>query len=164
MADVRGTAGSQGHGSHQPYTLTDWEEEAFATFGEGQAPGPCPECGRTGFYGPRVADPERRYRQCRFCGFTQDVGQPPTQYRPTAHSCGEWPQCARASYIWWVPPGLGSYRCPFCGEDVKVSEALVARPVDDPDHPWWRVPQRRKRFYYLRFWENWEYTKGRVHL
>jgi hypothetical protein len=42
-----------------------------------------------------------------------------------------------------------------------VSRSLVKRPVDDAEHPWWKVPQGRKRSYYIRFWDNWEFTKGR---
>lgn len=146
------------------YTLADWEDDCFHMFGEGRDPQPCPECGRTAFYGPRILDPDKRFRQCRFCGFTQHVDTDPRIYLPTRHDCAEWPSCARAPYIWWVEPEQSAYRCPYCGEEVDVATATVERPVDDQDHPWWRVPQNRKRFYYLRFWENWELTKGRVHL
>jgi len=148
----------------RPYSLADWEDDCFHMFGEGRDPEPCPECGRTAFYGPRILDPDRRFRQCRFCGFTQDVAGEPVFYVPTRHDCQSWPTCARAPYLWWVDPDLASYRCPYCKEDVEVKAATVRRPVDDKEHPWWRVPQNRKRFYYLRFWENWEITKGRVHL
>ncbi len=141
-----------------------WEEECFRAFGEGRPPAPCPACDRTGFYGPRFLDPDRRYRQCRFCGFTQDVDTAPTRYLPTVHQCDAWPECARAPYIWWVAPDTEAYRCAFCQGQVDVAISQVTPPFDDADHPWWRVPQDRKRFYYLRFWENWEVTKGRVHL
>ena len=136
----------------------------MAMFGEGRDPGPCPECRRTGFYGPRIDPTERHYRQCRFCGFTQMVAEVPTRYRPTVHSCSKWPECARAPYIWWVPPEVESYLCPFCSKRVAVAEAAIAPPADDAAHPWWKVPQDRSRAYYQRFWENWDVTKGRVHL
>jgi len=71
---------------------------------------------------------------------------------------------ARAPYVWWLPPEKESYVCPFCEERVSIDETRVAAPIDDPSHPWWKVPQRRTRFYYSRFWENWPFTKGRVFL
>ncbi len=113
---------------------------------------------------PRIEEPERRYRQCRFCGFTQEVDSPPQRYRPTVHRCAQWPGCARAPYIWWVAPKVATYRCPFCSERVIVSKALVKRPADDPRHGWQHVPQRKSRFYYAEFWSKWEYSKGRVEL
>lgn len=146
------------------YALDDWDAEAFSSFGEGRDPASCPDCGRTAFYGPRIDDMDRRYRQCRFCGFTQPVGEPAGRHAATVHGCAPWPHCARAPYIWWVPPEADSYLCPFCGERVDVRDAQIGRPVDDPDHPWWRVPQDRKRSYYLRLWENWPVTRGRVYL
>ncbi len=146
------------------YTQADWDDECFANFGEGRDPAPCPACGRTGFYGPRIEDPDRRYRACRFCGFTQDVDGAAQRYRPTAHDCAPWPTCAKAPYLWWVAPGVASYTCPFCRERAVVSKCLVSAPVDDSNHPWWKVPQRRNRAYYVRFWENWDPTKGRVYL
>jgi hypothetical protein len=146
------------------YSAAQWEEECLASFGEGRDPAPCPDCGRTGFYGPRIDATERHYRQCRFCGFSQMVGEAPVRHRPTVHGCQEWPDCARAPYVWWVSQEVESYLCPFCGKRVRVDQATVPRPVDDPSHAWWKVPQHRKRSYYLRFWENWDVTRGRVHL
>jgi hypothetical protein len=149
---------------HLPFSRADWDAACFAAFGEGRAPTPCPDCGRTGFFGARIEEPDRRYRQCRFCGFTQDVDRPPQRFRPTVHACREWPQAAKASYLWWVAPGVASYRCPFCGDRVIVSQAAVPRPVDDRRHPWWMVPQRKSRFYYTEFWGHWAYSRGRVEL
>jgi len=63
-----------------------------------------------------------------------------------------------------VPPEVESYLCPFCSKRVPVAEAAIAPPAEDPTHPWWKVPQDRARAYYQRFWENWDVTKGRVHL
>jgi hypothetical protein len=53
------------------YTDADWSAEYLALFAKSLAPPPCPSCGRTGFYGPRRADDDRRYRLCKFCGFYQ---------------------------------------------------------------------------------------------
>jgi hypothetical protein len=146
------------------YSQADFEEECFEQFGEGRDPEPCPVCERVGFYAPRIVDPDGRFRQCRFCGFTQHVEGPALTYVPIRHDCSDWPECARAPYLWWIPPEQETFRCAYCGESVSVADAIVPRPVDDKDHPWWRVPQGKKRFYYRRFWENWEVTKGRVHL
>jgi len=146
------------------YAVDHWDAEAFAAFGEGRNPSPCPECGRTGFYGPRLDVAERRYRQCRFCGFTQGVGEAPVRYRAVVHECAVCPSCARAPYLWWVSPGVSAWTCPFCDEWVDPGAAEVLRPVEDEKHPWWRVPQHRSRFYYSRFWSNWPVTHGRVFL
>ena len=146
------------------YTPREWEEDLMASFGLGRDPSPCPDCGRTGFYGPRVDATERHYRQCRFCGFSQMVGQAPERHVPTAHECESWPECARAPYVWWMDPEVESYLCPYCRKRVVVNEALLSRPVDDTSHPWWKVPQNRSKTYYARFWENWEVTFGRTFL
>ena len=118
--------------SKMTYTATDWDEECMASFGEGRDPGPCPDCGRTGFYGPRIDATERHYRQCRFCGFTQMAGEAPVQYQPTVHGCSEWPECARAPYVWWVSQEVESYLCPFCGKRVRVADAAIPRWRDPP--------------------------------
>lgn len=146
------------------YTLDDWDAEAFASFGEGRDPSACPGCGRGAFYGPRIDSADRRYRQCRFCGFTQTVGEPPVRYVATVHACEPWPECAHAPYIWWVAPWADSIPCPYCHRRLDVAVTRVERPADDRNHPWWRVPQDRRRSYYLRFWENWPVTSGRVFL
>ncbi len=146
------------------YTQEDWDSECFLNFGEGRDPGPCPGCERVGFYGPRFEEPDRRYRGCRFCGFTQAVDGPPQWYRPVVHNCEGWPTIAKAPYIWWIAPGVTSYPCPYCSHKASVAECAITPPSDDPHHPWWRVPQGRNRSYYVRFWENWEATKGRVYL
>lgn len=147
-----------------PYTQQNWDEETFALFAEGRDPPACPKCGRTGFYGPRVNEHTGRHRACRFCGFFQPVGGPVQRATPTVHDCGAWPEIARAPYVWWVEPARDAYVCAFCGDAVAVNGRRITPPADDPDHPWWRVPQARTRFYYARFWENWTFTKGRVFL
>lgn len=145
------------------YRQLDWDNECFFNFGEGRDPAPCPACSRTGFYGPRFEEPNRPFRACRFCGFSQNVDGPPQWYRPVVHACHPWPSCARAPYLWWIPPGIASLDCPFCSKTIDVAAFVVRTPSDDPLHPWWRVPQHRPRSYYVRFWENWEPTKGRVY-
>ena len=141
----------------RPYTERDWQAENTA-LQHGVDPQPCPACGRTGFYSTRAAHPSpgkterRHYRACKFCGFWQHIDAAPVPHRATAHNCAGWPKAAGASYIWWVPPDEPSYKCPHCGHQVSVSQALVAIPVDDPQHPWWSVPQHRTQAYYLAFW------------
>jgi hypothetical protein len=147
-----------------PYTPAAWDEECFSLFAEGRDPAPCPSCGRTGFYGPRVGPTGERFRACRFCGLHQDVNGPPTRARPSIHRCSTWPEIARAPYIWWLAPGREEYHCPFCDQTVQLAATLGTVPSDEPQHPWWKVPQNRTRFYYARFWENWPFTKGRVFL
>lgn len=147
-----------------PYPATEWDEEAFAAFAEGRDPSPCPACGRVGFYGPRASGDAVRFRACRFCGFHQPAEGQAARAQPTVHGCADWPEIAKAPYIWWVAPEETSYRCSFCGETVTAADHLVTPPSEDPKHPWWRVPQGKNRFYYARFWENWPFTKGRVFL
>lgn len=147
----------------EPYPASVWDEEAFAVFAEGRDPQPCPVCGRMGFFGPRVVGVVR-HRACRFCGFYQEVDGPAARATPTVHGCGEWPEIARAPYIWWAAPGEASYTCSFCRGTVEIGACTVTPPSEDRKHPWWRVPQGRNRFYYARFWENWPFTKGRVFL
>ncbi|HKI95031.1 MAG TPA: hypothetical protein VJ992_07045 [Gemmatimonadales bacterium] len=146
------------------YGPKEWEEEAFALFAEGRDPQPCPKCGWMGFYGPRVSTDGVRFRECRLCGFYQGIGEAPAVAQPIVHACDAWPEIARAPYIWWVPPGQARFRCPFCDTDIDTADHRVPIPASDANHPWWRVPQKRTRFYYSRFWENWPFTKGRVFL
>ena len=152
-----------------PYTESDWENDCYSLFVERGDPRPCPVCGRTGFFGPRAADRGRKYRACRFCGFSQDVGEEPAQLRAAVHWCEEWPECARAQYVWWVPADEQTFTCPYCrrrapveSRNAFVRAVGVQKPSDDPAHPWHRVPQQCSYAYYLRFWENWRCTKGRV--
>src|SRR5262245_45144556 len=97
-----------------PYTEREWEDESYALLVERADPIPCPSCGRTGFFGPRALDPGRKLRACRFCGFSQEVGQAPVRLRPVAHTCADWPQIAKAPYLWWVTPGDKFFQCPYC--------------------------------------------------
>ena len=146
------------------YTATHWDEEAFTLFAEGRDPPVCPQCGTTGFYGPRVAPDGTRFRACRFCGLYQVVGGPALRAQPSVHGCATWPEVARARYIWWAPPGAREYACPFCAETVVIAETITGVPATDPMHAWWKVPHRRTRFWYASFWAQWPYTKGRIFL
>jgi hypothetical protein len=114
-------------------------------------------------------DRGRKLRACRFCGFFQEIGQAPARMRPVVHGCPDWPQVAKAPYIWWMLPSQRFFECPWCNQQVAVAApnsfmkgALVTPPSEDPDHPWWRVPQGRPYSFYYKFWENWRSTKGRV--
>lgn len=151
------------------YTVREWEDATYAMAAERADPEPCPRCNRTGFYGPRAMDHGKKFRQCRFCGFLQDVGKAPVQLRPVAHACDEWPQVADAPYIWWIDPDEKWYTCPYCHKKAPVEStnpfmkgAEVKAPADDPDHPWRNVPQGASYATYLRFWERWPITTGRV--
>lgn len=151
------------------YTEEQWDEDSYQLFVERSDPKPCPRCGQTGFYGPRAADPGLKFHCCRFCGFHQEVGGEPAQFMPVIHGCDDWPVCARAQYVWWLSPNAERFPCPFCGRDADVRGRnvftrgiLVDSPSDLADHAWRKVPQDRDYAYYLRFWENWDFTKGRV--
>src|SRR2546425_8919869 len=122
------------------FSATDWDEDFRAIFARRVSPPPCPGCRRSGFYGPRKAD-NRVYEMCKFCGRYQAPEQNPVQLIATVHGCPEWPEIAEAPYIWWVQPHEQRYECPYCRSAVIVSNAKVNRPVDDPSHPWWAVPQ-----------------------
>ncbi len=144
------------------YTVSDWEAESYAVFAEGGDPLPCPECGRTGFYGPRFVEPDQKIRACRFCGFWQLAGEAPQQFVPTAHDCDEWPECSRAPYIWWTAADTESYTCPYCKGTVTVAGATISVPNDVPNHPWWKIPQGRTQSFYQRLWKNWPCSAGRT--
>ena len=106
------------------YTEDDWDSEMAALYSERGCPPGCPQCGRSGFYGPREAEGSRRYRACKFCGFWQHVGQPAVTNKPTVHNCEEWPKVAGAAYTWWVQPDEEIYTCPYCGVEVHVGFIL----------------------------------------
>lgn len=151
------------------YTEAHWDEDSYLLFVERADPLRCPSCGITGFYGPRAADQGLKFHSCRFCGFYQEVGGMPAQFLPVVHGCDDWPVVAKAPYVWWVPPGTDRFSCPFCsrnadvrGQNVFKRGVLAERPAEIADHPWRKVPQDRDYGYYLRFWENWDFTKGRV--
>ena len=151
------------------YTEQDWEDQSYALLAEGSDPEQCPECGLTGFYGPRAREGALKYRECRFCGFYQMVGQRPRRLRPVVHDCEEWPEIADAPYIWWIASDERWYECSFCGKRTPVERSNtfvrgtgIVAPSDDPTHPWWHVPQDQSYAYYREFWARWPCTKGRV--
>lgn len=146
----------------EAYAFEAWEDDLYRLYGLGEDPAACPLCSFTGFFGPRFVEPDLRLRSCRFCGFWHEISEAPRRAIPVVHGCGEWPQVARAPYLWWVLPGVTSFACPFCGHQAEVAACRVTAPSHDPQHPWWKVPQRRDADYYRRFWENWSITKGRV--
>ncbi len=153
------------------FTDADWEDQSYALMAEQAAPSPCPDCGRTGFFGPRALDGQPKFLACRFCGHFQAVGQAPTRLRPVAHDCENWPEAAGAPYIWLIPMSEKWYVCHYCQRRVGVARAnafmkgaAVTPPADDPNHPWWKVPQDASYDTYYKLWENWPCTKGRVFL
>jgi hypothetical protein len=144
------------------YTDADWNADYLAIFAKRTPAPPCPGCGRTGFYGPRRADDDRRYALCKFCGFYQEAGGEPTQCRATVHGCPSWPIVAGASYVWWARPEETEYGCPYCGIMVGVVAVSATRPVDDRSHPWWQVPQHLTFDQAAAFWL--EEGEARVYL
>ncbi len=78
--------------SEKAYTAEQWEEESYALMAERADPGHCPSCGLTGFFGPRARDDAPKFRECRFCGFFQEVGQRAIRRRPVSHDCDQWPE------------------------------------------------------------------------
>ena len=159
---------STGKASEPAYTVDDWDADSYALMAEGADPVQCPTCGFTGFFGPRALD-NKKFRECRFCGFYQEVDQPPGRHRPVTHDCEEWPEAGGAPYIWWIPADERFYECNFCGQRAVVSSTNafqrgvgVQPPSDDPTHPWWQVPQDKSYSYYYSYWEQWPCTKGRI--
>ncbi len=157
--------------SFPTFTDADWEDQSYSLMAEQAPPTPCPNCGRTGFFGPRALDGQPKFVACRFCGYFQAVGQAPTRLRPVTHDCENWPQAAGAPYIWWIPMDEKWYVCHYCqrrlavaGRNAFVRGAAVTPPADDPNHPWWKVPQGASYDTYYKLWENWRCTKGRVFL
>lgn len=151
------------------YSAEDWEQASYALLAERRDPEHCPSCGLTGFYGPRARDDTPKFRECRFCGFYQEVGQQPTRRQPVAHNCDKWPEVAGAPYVWWVAADQRSYHCSFCDNAAVIETSNVfakgsgiVAPSDDPHHPWWHVPQDQSYSFYYKYWEQWPSTKGRV--
>ncbi len=146
----------------EDYTTSDWDASSFGLFGEGADPAACPECGRTGFFGPRFVEPDVKCRSCRFCGFWQRTDSVPERHLPTSHDCADWPKISRAAYVWWVAPTIDFYECPFCNARVDVPLSIVPAPIEDIDHPWWKVPQQKPQQVYQRLWNNWTFSAGRT--
>jgi hypothetical protein len=86
-----------------------------------------------------------------------------------SHDCDQWPEIAGAPYIWWIAPDERWFHCNFCDRRASVETSNVfmkgsgiAPPSDDPNHPWWHVPQDQSYAFYYNYWEQWPSTKGRV--
>lgn len=133
------------------FSARDWDAENEALL-RGEPPRPCPRCGRSGFYGPRRASPEEKYRACTFCGLWQVAGGEEATATPWAHGCDPWPRVAGAPLVEWAPPGAVTASCPTCGARVRVAKNRVTSPADDREHPWWRVPQEMSAVDSLVFW------------
>ena len=151
------------------YTDEQWDEESYALLAERADPAHCPACGLTGFYGPRARDDAPKFHECRFCGFYQEVGQQSTRRRPVSHDCDQWPEIAGAPYVWWIAPDERWFHCNFCDRRAAVETSNVfmkgsgiTAPSDNPNHPWWHVPQDQSYSFYYSYWEQWPSTKGRV--
>ncbi len=137
------------------YTTADFAADVLDCFCR-RPPGRCPECGRTGFFGPRYAEEDnRKYRLCKFCGFYQQVAAEPEQLRPCVHACGKVPLVAGHPYITWVGSWQQSFDCDYCGStglEVEANPASV--PAHDSAHPWWNVPASGSWAQYREFWAN----------
>ncbi|MFQ6045791.1 MAG: hypothetical protein ACE5PT_05435 [Gemmatimonadales bacterium] len=151
-------------GATRRYTEGSWEEESFAIYGMGAPPPRCPQCRQRGFYGPRFAEPDLKYRACKFCGFWQYVEGEPRTYLPSVHGCEYWPLVAGAPYIWWVAPDQKTYTCPWCDKRVRVASSRVKSPADDPEHSWRKLRQSMPQRFYMKFWAQWPTTVGRIYL
>ena len=169
--EPEGTAEADTEPSVPTFTEADWEDQSYALVAEKAPPSPCPDCGRTGFFGPRAMDGQPKFLACRFCGYFQAVGHAPTRLRPVAHDCENWPEAARAPYLWWIPMDEKWYVCHYCQRRLVVAGAnafmrgvAVTPPVDDPNHPWRKVQQGASYDTYYKLWELWPCTKGRVFL
>jgi hypothetical protein len=136
------------------YTQSDWEKE-YSKLDRGEAPGPCPNCRRTGFYGPRGTRPlGPGYHACKFCGLWQYVDQLSFFAIPTVHSCGNGPTILGAPQIWWEVPEHEFFDCRFCpATQLKIEGWRTNAPHDDRAHPWRQVPQGLSLAAYKQFWK-----------
>lgn len=125
------------------YTLEDWQRELQTLQANGDPP-PCPRCRRRGFYEPKWAPPDRRYRACKFCGFWHDVGKSPREIiRYECRSADHW------AADWKAP--TESWTCSVCGRTYSP-EQRVPWPVDDPTHWWNEAPASGTQEDFRRFW------------
>lgn len=135
-----------------PYSEEDWTEEREQILAQELADA-CPNCGRTGFYGPREAEGDRQYRMCKFCGFYQGVDEEPEQLRPCAHQCENQTEILGAPEIQWVSPDETTYSCFHCDEEVDAEDSTIVPPVENDAHPWTEVPQGLTYGQYYEFWQ-----------
>lgn len=129
----------------EDFADVDWLAED-AALKAGAEPPECPQCLRRGFYAPRFAAPNRRYRACKFCGFWQDVGKPPQKivrfecHHPDGTAVADWKEPTE------------SWTCPKCRRAFSPGEA-VPWPADNPSHSWNNTPQRGSQADYVAYWE-----------
>ena len=126
------------------YIKAAWEYEQEELRSGGDPP-PCPRCGRRGFYAPRFAEPDRRYRACKFCGLWQNVGKPPHEI--IRYECHQHPDGSEVAD--WKEPHE-SWDCPSCGRHFTPEES-VPWPSERPDHNWREWPLRGSQEEYSRF-------------
>ena len=144
------------------YSEADWQADVDHRNAGGDNR-PCPQCGRSGFYGPRDDTHGRHYRHCKYCGLLQNVGEEPIQCISTVHDCDDWPRVCGAAYIWWVTPDEATYRCPCCERIMTVNSTRIAGPIENPDHPWASMPNLIDQKISLSHWAT-EGQPGRVYL
>jgi hypothetical protein len=113
---------------------------------------PCVQCQREGFYGARLADGDRRYWLCKFCGYYREVGKQPVQLRATAHRCANQYRVLGELYVQWVQAHEDPLICQSCNHRVSVAEASITRPIDNKSHAWWQFPQGLSTDQAIEFW------------
>ncbi len=123
-----------------PYSEDDWRRDREQD--AGGEPLTCLNCERSEWFQPCLAEPDRKYRACKICGFWQEAdGTPAYRCRMTVHTCtgviAEGGQCRNGCGAWgpvswhagcWrilTPKELGVYKCPNC--DVVISPLHVIR-------------------------------------
>jgi hypothetical protein len=126
------------------YTEAEWRAE-HAELKKGGDPSPCPWCDRHGFYAPRWAEGNRKYRMCKFCGVSQDVGEQPRKL--IRYECRHTNGSVRAG---WKPQDE-LWKCQTC-DAVLSPDQSVAWPIDDPKHPWRAAPEKGTQAEYQAFW------------
>ena len=104
-----------------PYTTAEWAADMAALYLARTPPPACPQCTRRGFFGPRHDGIARMYRLCKFCGFSQTVGEDPISLRPTVHGCANWQSFAGSPYVWWVGATEVTYTCDSCQQTVQIA-------------------------------------------
>lgn len=132
--------------SAKNYSAAEWRAEDVA-LKQGSDPQPCPWCKRRGFYAPRLADGDRKYRVCKFCGTSQDVGKDPCKLiryecqHPDGSEVADWKRRGEP----WVCPITG------CGREYGPEES-VSWPNDDLGHWWGTAPESGTQADYEAFW------------
>lgn len=130
------------------YTEAHWQEDwnnavcviklpggRVAQLGLGTANLPCPSCKTIGFYGPRIyplppAEPNRKYRACKFCGLWQDVpGYPGTRQAGKLFYCIPL-RCTKCRTFQYTEYNLNKPCEKNCGGICQKDNW----PVDDQNH------------------------------